>query len=98
MTDHQTSPRTSITVPQRVAWFVIACAAASLALTTAARVAGGSIRWTSWALPLLCAANAYVLFFGGLHRWPRLARLFWALSLALAGAVIVSEALVFVQR
>ena len=83
---------------RRIGWFAIACAAASLALTTGVRLAGGAVRWTAWTLPLLITANAAVLFLGGLNRWPRLARPFLVVSLALAGAVIVSETLTLLHR
>ena len=97
MTEQQPLPRTSITL-RRVAWFAIACAAASLALTTAGRIAGGSVRWTAWAGPLLIAATSGVLFLGALNRWPRLARLFLVLSCALAAAIVVSETLTLLHR
>jgi hypothetical protein len=98
VTVQQPLARTSPTLPRRIGWFAIACAAASLALTTGVRLAGGAVRWTAWTLPILIAANAAVLLLGGLNRWPRLARPFLVVSLALAGAVIVSEALILLHR
>jgi hypothetical protein len=98
MTEQQVLPRTSSTLPRRLAWFGIACAAASLALTIAGRLSGGAVRWTAWALPLLIGANVWVLFLGGFNRWPRLVRLFVVLSLALAGAVLVSETIVLLHH
>ncbi len=97
MTESQPLPRPS-TTQRRVAWFVIACAAASLALVIAATVAGGHVRWTSWALPLLVAANAATFFFGALNRWPRLVRAYWFLSIGVAAAVIVVETLALLHR
>jgi hypothetical protein len=41
----------------------------------------------------LVVANPAVLFLGALNRWPRLARVFPAVSLVVAVAVIVAEAL-----
>jgi len=98
MTQQQSLARGSTTLPRRVGWFVVACTAASLALTLAGRLAGGATRWTAWALPILGAANAAVFFLGGLNRWPRLVRPFFVASLALAGAVIVSETLALLHR
>ena len=98
MTVQQPLARTSPTLPRRIGWFAIACAAASLALTTGVRLAGGAVRWTAWTLPILIAANATVFLLGGLNRWPRLARPFFVVSLALAGAVIVSETLALLHR
>lgn len=83
---------------RRLACFVIAGAGASFALTAAARLAGGSVRWTAWTLPLLITANAWVFLLGGLNRWPRLARPFFVLSLAVATAVIVSETAILLHR
>jgi hypothetical protein len=98
MTEEQLLVRPPITPPRRLGWFVIACAAASLALTAAGRIAGGSVRWTAWALPLGIAANAGILFLGALNRWPRLVRLFLVLSIVLAAAIIVFETLIFLHR
>jgi hypothetical protein len=98
MTEQQPLARSSPTLPRRIGWFAIACAAASLALTTGVRLAGGAVRWTAWTLPILIAANAAIFFLGGLNRWPRLARPFFVVSLALAGAVIVSETLTLLHR
>ena len=98
MTEQQPLARPLPTLTRRIGWFAIACAAASLALTIGARLAGGAIRWTSWILPILIAANSAVFILGGLNRWPRLARPFVVVSLALAGAVIVSEALTLLHR
>jgi hypothetical protein len=98
MTEQPPLPRTPTTLPRRLGWFAIACAAGSLALTTAVRLTGGSVRWTAWVLPLLIAANAAVMSLGGLNRRPRLARLFLVLSFTVAGAVIVSETLVLLHR
>src|SRR3954463_8436642 len=98
MIEQQPLPRRSITTSRRLAWFVFACAAVSLALTGAARLTGGSVRWTAWTLPVLIAANTGVVFLDGLIRWPRLARVFFVVSLTLAGAVIVAETLVLLHR
>jgi hypothetical protein len=98
MTERQSLARSSTTLPRRVGWFVVAGAAASLALTIGGRLAGGAVRWTAWALPILVAANASVFLLGGLNRRPRLARLFFVVSLVLAGAVIVSETLALIHR
>jgi hypothetical protein len=98
MTDQQSLARSSTTLARRVGWFVVACAAASFALTVAGRLAGGATRWTAWALPILGATNAAVFLLGGLNRWPRLVRPFFGVSLALAGAVIVSETLALLHR
>ena len=98
MTEQQPVARSSPTLPRRVGWLAIACAAASLALTTGARLAGGAVRWTAWTLPILVAANATVFFLGGLTRWPRLTRPFFVVSLAVAGAVIASETLTLLHR
>jgi hypothetical protein len=84
--------------PRRVGWFVIACSAASLALTATDWLRGGAVRWTAWMLPILIAANAGVFFLHGLSRQPRLARGFVILSLALAAAIISSETLVLLHR
>lgn len=83
---------------RRVGWFAVACAAASLALTIAARLAGGRLRWTAWALPILLVANTSVLFLGGLNRWPRLARPFFVVSLVVAILIVVSEVLALLHR
>lgn len=98
MTESRPLPRSPTTAQRRLAWFVIACAAASLALVVAATVAGGHVRWTSWALPLLVAANAATFFFGALNRWPGLVRLYWVLSIGVAAAVIVVETLALLHR
>ena len=98
MTEQQPTARTSPTLPRRIGWFAIACAAASLALTAGVRLEGGAVRWTAWTLPILVTANAAVFLLGGLNRWPRLARPFLVVSLALAGAVIVSETLALLHR
>lgn len=98
MTEQQPLVRPSISLPRRLAWFAIACAAASLALTIAARIAGGSVRWTAWALPLVIATNTGILLLGGIGRWPRLGRLLFVLSAALTAAILVSETLVFLHR
>ncbi len=98
MTEQQPLARGSPALSRRIGWFAIACAGASLALTTGVRLAGGGVRWTAWTLPFLIAANAAVLFLGGLNRWPRLVRPFLVVSLALAGAVIVSEMLILLHR
>ena len=98
MTESETMPRHSTTFQRRVAWFSIGCAAASLAVSTAVRLAGGHVRWTAWALPPLIAANPTVFFLGGLNRWPRLVPAYMLLSLALAAAIVVAETLAFVHR
>lgn len=86
------------TLSRRIAWFALACVAAGLALTITARLAGGSVRWTAWALPFLIAANVGVLFLGWLARWPRLMRLYLLVSVGLAAAITVSEFLALVHR
>jgi hypothetical protein len=98
MTEQQPLSQRSVTTSRRLAWFAIACAAASLALTTGVRLTGGSVRWTAWTLPVLIAANTSVALLGGLVRWPRLARLFFVASLTLAGAVIVAEIRLLLHR
>jgi hypothetical protein len=98
MTEPETIPRHPTAVQQRVAWFSIACAVASLAVSISVRVAGGHVRWTAWALPPLIAANPIVLFLGGLNRWPRLVPIYMFLSLALAAAIVAAETLAFVRR
>ena len=98
MTEQQSLTRDPSTLTRRVGWFAIACAAASLALTIATRLAGGSLRWTAWALPILVAANASALMLGGLNRWPRLVRPFFVASLVVASLVVVSEVLVLLHR
>lgn len=98
MTEPQSLTRDLSTLARRVGWFAVACAAASLALTIAARLSGGRLRWTAWALPILLVANSSVLFLGGLNRWPRLARPFVVVSLAVAILILVSEMLVLLHR
>lgn len=98
MIDQQSLTRSPSILARRVGWFCIACAAASLALTIAARLVGGGLRWTAWALPILLAANASAFFLGGLNRWPRLARPFFVVSLTVAILIVVSEVLVLFHR
>lgn len=98
MTQQQPLTRGSTLPLRRVGWFVVACAAVSFALSVAARLQGGAIRWTGWVLPVLITANAAVFFLGALDRRPRLVRPFIVLSMALAGAVIVAETLILFHR
>src|SRR5471032_1747834 len=98
MREQQQLPSASPLLSRGVAWFVIACAAGSLALSAAARLTGDSVRWTAWTLPLLIAGNTAVLLLGALNRWPRLVWSFMVLSLTLAGAVIVSEIMILMHR
>jgi predicted membrane channel-forming protein YqfA (hemolysin III family) len=98
MTESQTAPGSSTTVQRRIGWFSIAAAIASLAVTIADRMTGGHVRWTAWALPLLIAGNAAAFFLGAFNRRPRLVPVFVFLSLALAAAIIMAEALALVHR
>ena len=83
---------------RRVGWFALACVVTGLALTIAGRLAGATIRWTAWALPILIAANVAVMFFGWLARWPRLVRVYLLFSVGLAAAITVSEVVALSHR
>lgn len=98
MTDPPVVSSRSAILSRRLAWLVIACAVASLALTITNRFSGASVRWTAWALPLLIAANAAVLLRGRVLRRPLLVRLYVVVSLGLAAAIIASETRLLVHR
>ena len=98
MTDSPIVREKPATLSRGIAWFALVCVAAGLALTITARLAGGAVRWTAWALPFLIAANIGVLFFGWLARWPRLMRLYLLVSVGLAAAITVSELLALAHR
>ena len=54
--------------------------------------------WIAWLLPLLLAANVGASTFALLRPWPRVARLFPFLSIAVAVAILIAEAASITHR
>jgi hypothetical protein len=78
---------------RRLGWLAIGLAGIAFVLVAVIPIRGGSVPWIGWVLPLLIAANAGTSTFGLLRPWPRFARLFPFLSLAVALGILVAEVL-----
>jgi len=84
--------------PRVLGWVAIALAGLALALVAVSQQRGASVNWIAWALPLLIAASVAASTFGLLRPWPRVARFFPYLSLAVAVAILIAEMASFTHR
>jgi hypothetical protein len=75
---------------RRLGWLAVCAAGLALVLVGVELRQGGTVRWTSWALPILIVANVSASIFGVLRPWPRISRLFPFVSIGLALVIIVA--------
>src|SRR4051812_40358154 len=62
----------------------------SLALAIAARLVGGSVPWTAWALPALFLSGLLVTLFIPRERFPRATKVYYLVALVSALGIVTS--------
>ena len=75
---------------RRLGWLAVCLAGLALVLVGVELTQGVTVKWTSWALPILIVANVSASTFGVLRPWPRVSRAFSFVSIGLALGIIVA--------